>query len=125
MITREMKILLLLRVGLAFSFFYAAIASLIDPLSWVGYFPQFVRHMVPSQMLLMGGFSFVQLVVGGWILSGKNIFIPSVIAVALLLGIILFNISQMPILFRDISILFMALALAIANQKRYTNTSPP
>ena len=119
MITREQKILLMLRIGLAFSLFYAALSSLIDPMSWIGYFPQFVRDLAPSEALLTAGFSFVQLVVGGWILSGKDIFIPSVMAVAMLLGIILFNLSQMAVIFRDISILFMALALALANQKRY------
>lgn len=124
MITREQKVLLLLRIGLAFSLFYAALSALIDPVSWIGYFPQFIRHLAPSEMLLTGGFSFVQLVIGGWILSGKEIFVPSVVAVAMLLGIILFNFSQMDVIFRDISILFMALALAIANQKRYRYPQP-
>ena len=123
MITREMKILLLLRIGLAFSFLYAGLSALIEPTSWIGYFPQFVRHLITSQTLLMGGFSFVQLVIGGWILSGKNIFIPSVVATIMLLAIIVFNVSQMQIIFRDISILFMALALSIANQKRYREST--
>lgn len=124
MITREQKILLLLRIGLAFSFFYAALSSLIDPQSWIGYFPQFVRALAPSELMLAAGFSFVELVVGGWILSGKNIFVPSVIATTMLFGIIIFNLPQMQIIFRDISILFMALALAIANQKRYREIPP-
>lgn len=124
MVTREQKILLMLRIGLAFSLFYAALSSLIDPMSWIGYFPQFVRDLAPSEALLTGGFSFVQLVVGGWILSGKQIFIPSVMAVVMLLGIILFNVSQMAVIFRDVSILFMALALALAHQKRYRDVKP-
>ncbi|TSC62210.1 MAG: hypothetical protein G01um101448_534 [Parcubacteria group bacterium Gr01-1014_48] len=124
MVTREQKILLLLRIGLVFSLFYAALSSLIDPQSWIGYFPHFVRSLAPSELMLTAGFSFVQLVIGGWILYGKNIFVPSILATAMLFCIVIFNMSQMAVVFRDISILFMALALTIANQKRYREEVP-
>lgn len=110
-------ILLLLRIGLSFAFFYAAIAAYLDPSSWIGYFPQFIRTLAPSETLLLTGFGIFEFVLGAWILSGVKIFIPSVIAALSLAGIVIFNWPQMAIVFRDISIVCMALALAAGSYR--------
>jgi len=113
--TNKKTISLILRLGLAFAFIYPAVAAFFDPFSWIGYFPQFVKEVVPNETLLLSSFGLVEIVIGVWILSGKYIFYPSVLAAAILLSIIVFNWSQLDVIFRDISILAIALALVITS----------
>lgn len=101
-----------LRIGVAFVFFYAAIAGLMQPENWIGYFPQFLRKLVP-ETLLLGCWAIFEIIIASWILSGKKIFIPSALASLSLAGLIVFNIPQMDVIFRDISILCTSVALAI------------
>lgn len=110
---------LLLRLGVAFAFLFPPVNAFLDPYSWIGYFPSFLRDIVPD-MVLLHTFGLLEVVIGLWILSGKRIFIPSVAATALLVLIVLFNIGDFQVLFRDLSIAAMALALAVLNrpQKR-------
>lgn len=103
---------LLLRAGIAFSFLYPPLAALQDPDSWLGYFPAFILSLGIEPLLLLHAFGIVEVVLALWILFGKRPFIPSLIAAALLLAIVMCNGVQFPILFRDISIALMALSLA-------------
>lgn len=103
---------IVLRLGLAFAFLYPPINALFDPLSWVGYFPQFVRGYVPDEILLHA-FGVVEIVIALWILSGWRIFWPSLVATLMLLGIVVFNVPNFQVLFRDLSIAAMAFALAV------------
>lgn len=103
---------ILLRVGLAFSFIYPPLAALGDPDSWIGYFPAFILSFGIEPLLLLHVFGVIEVVIAFWILFGKRPFIPSVIAAALLLLIVACNALQFPILFRDVTIALMALALA-------------
>ena|SRR3989338_1912426 len=109
---------LLLRIGVAFAFIYPALAAFSDPYSWVGYFPRFLLDMVGNDLSLLYSFGALQIALAIWILSGKKIFYPSVIATAMLLGIVTFNASQMDVLFRDLSIAAMAGALALLHWKK-------
>jgi uncharacterized membrane protein YphA (DoxX/SURF4 family) len=103
---------LALRVGLAFSFLYPPIAALRDPISWASYFPPFVRE-IADPILLLHVFGVIEVIIALWILSGWRIRIPCLIACALLVGIVLVNFNQFDVLFRDLSIAAMALALAL------------
>jgi len=111
---------LLLRAGLAFSFIYPAISAVFDPYAWVGYFPVFVTA-------LLGDHSFTLLHVWGvfeialalWVLFGVRIFIPCIIMAVALVAVILTNLAQFPILFRDVPIALIAIAVAITNKKKY------
>ncbi len=112
---------LLLRVGAALAFLYPPFAALTgDPYSWLGYFPAFVQGFVPD-LVLLHAFGVVEVVIGLWILSGYKIFIPSLVATAMLLGIVFFNLPQFEVLFRDVSIACLTFALALINfpQKKY------
>ena len=100
----------LLRLGVAFAFLYPAVAAVFDPFSWIGYFPEFMKGYV-SDSLLLHAFGLSEAVLAIWILSGKKIFIPSVLTSLYLAFIVLLNIGQMDVVFRDISILAMSLAL--------------
>lgn len=105
---------LLLRIGVAFAFLYPPIAAISDPTSWIGYFPQFVRNLPIDNILLLHAFGVVEVVIALWILSGWRIRVPAILAVLMLVAIVGFNLSDFPVLFRDLAIAAMALALAVA-----------
>ncbi|MBI2476477.1 MAG: hypothetical protein HYV67_04535 [Candidatus Taylorbacteria bacterium] len=116
---KEVATQLILRLGVAFAFIYAAIAGFIDPQSWVGWFPKFMRDMVP-ELLLLQIWGVFEIILGLWILSGKKIFIPSVLASLSLAGLILTNLAAMDIIFRDVTIFAAALALAVQSYPEKT-----
>ncbi len=103
---------LLLRCGVAFAFIYPAVSAVFDPFSWIGYFPQFMLGIVPDAVLLHA-FGFSEILIGIWILLGWRILIPSLLASLYLTLIVILNFNQMDVIFRDISILFMSLALVV------------
>lgn len=105
---------LLLRIGLAFAFLYPPINAIFDPSAWIGYFPPFMYGIVPDEVLLHS-FGVVEIIIALWILSGWRVFWPSVVAFAMLLGIVVFNVPNFQVLFRDLSIATMALVLAVVN----------
>lgn len=105
---------LILRIGVAFAFLFPAINALFDPYSWLGYFPKFMHGVVPD-LVLLHTFGAVEVIIALWILSGKRIFWPSSVATLMLLAIVLFDSGSFQILFRDLSIAAMTLALAIKN----------
>lgn len=109
---------LLLRVGVAFAFLYPPVSALVgDPYTWFGYFPAFLTGYLPD-LVMLHLFGAVEAVVGLWILSGYRIFLPSALATLMLLAIVVFNPSQFDVVFRDLSIACMALALALINFKK-------
>jgi uncharacterized membrane protein YphA (DoxX/SURF4 family) len=114
MLRKDMKkhpvTFLLLRFSIASVFLYAAIASLFEPQNWIGYFPLFLRHILPERILLLG-FSLYEFLLTVWLLWGKYIFYAACIAAVTLLAIIGSNIGALDIVFRDIAIFFAALAL--------------
>ena len=104
----------MVRIGVAFCFLYAGIAGFLDPESWVGWFPKFMRDIIP-ELLLLKIWGVYEIGTGLWILSGKKIFIPSLLASLSLAGLIATNLSAMDIIFRDVTILATTIALTIAN----------
>lgn len=104
---------LVLRLGLAFAFLYPPYAALSDPLSWEGYFPPFVHTLPVSPLVLLHAFGVVEVVIALWVLSGWKIRLPALAAAALLLAIVGFDINDFEILFRDLALSSIALALAL------------
>jgi len=109
----------LLRLGLSFSFIYPAISALFNPYAWVGYFPSFLAMIPVESLILLHVFGVIEIALALWILFGKNIHIPAIIAAFLLFLIIVFNWKQMDVVFRDIPILFIAVALVIMHKKAF------
>jgi len=107
----------LLRAALASVFAYASIASLITPDNWIGYFPPLLRNLVP-QHLLLGGFSLYEIILACWLLSGKFTFYAAILSALTLSGIVLFNFSQLDVVFRDFAIILSALSLAVFTYKK-------
>ena len=107
----------LLRVAIAFAFLYPAIDGFIEPAAWYSYFPAFVIAIAPATLLLPI-WGIVEIIIALWILSGKHIFIPSLLATFALVAIVLLNIPLMQIVFRDISLALAALALTIQSYRK-------
>ncbi len=101
----------LLRAGLAFSFVYPPISALGDPTSWAAYFPRFVHALPVSTTALLHGFGVVEVVVAVWLLTGWRVRVSAALAAFILLAIVFFNLQNFEVLFRDLSIAAMALAL--------------
>ena len=77
-------------------------------------FPGFLRDLFPGNAtLLLYGFGITEIIIALWILIGRNAFIPSILASLYLSAIVIFNIALLDIVFRDISILAMTLALLV------------
>jgi hypothetical protein len=108
----------ILRWGLAFVFFYAAIAALLDPQNWSQYVPTFVSAIIPTNLFL-AGFSFYQLILAMFLFWGKKIFWSSLLATITLASIVVFDFTVIDIVFRDIGLAFASLALF--EMSRYNN----
>ena len=103
---------LLLRFGLAFVFGYAAISSLLSPNDWIGFLPSFMTHIVDGHLLLKA-MSAYELVLVMWLLSGWQTKYAAFLGALTLAGITFANLSLLPISFRDIGLMFGALALGL------------
>jgi len=117
----EAVVSLLLRVGVAFSFLYAAVQSFRDPTSWIGFFPVFAQDLAEKtigleQMLAV--FSIVEIAVAIWLLSGWRGLQGGLVAAAMLGGIVATNLGAFDIVFRDVPIVFGALAYAVLSHRR-------
>lgn len=110
--SREAIADLVLRIGLAFAFLYPPINALVDSNAWIGYFPQFTRGIV-DDALLLHAFGVVEVVIALWVLWGKYIFYPAAAALLMLVGIVVFNLSEFQVTFRDLSIAAIALYLCV------------
>lgn len=108
----------LLRIGLAFVFLYAATASLQHPLVWVVYLPAFLTKAVAATTLIKI-IAIYELVLAGWLLSGKYVRYCAMLCALTLAGIVLINPSQLSTTFRDVGLVFMALALFLLEKPEH------
>ena len=79
-----------LRLGIAFTFFYAAFSSFSNPFAWIGFFPLWSRGLLPAELLL-NGFSVYEIILGFWLLSGYRPRASSALAALSLAGVVVFN----------------------------------
>lgn len=104
------KAILLLKIGIAFAFIYPALSAFIDPSAWIGYVPAWIDQFIPREIFLLI-FSPIEIVVALGVLFWDNA-LPSIIAGTMLVSIVVLNISELSVVFRDLSIAIMAFALA-------------
>lgn len=109
-----------LRVGLAFAFLYPAISAFASPLTWQGFIPFWMIGLVNVKIFLLVYSSF-EILLAILLLLGKQLFTVSIICVLILFLIVIFNFSAMEIVFRDVSLAFAAIALAILIKKQKIN----
>lgn len=101
---------LLLRIGLAVVFGYAAQASLLHPLEWAGYLPHVLAERADA-VTLVKGLAVYEIILALWLLSGKYVRIAAALSALTMAGILAANMSQLIITFRDFGLLCMALSL--------------
>lgn len=112
---------LLLRISLAFAFLYPPIAAWGDPFTWLAYIPHFVAALWPLPTLwLLHLFGVVEIVLAGWLLYGWRAHIPAALMAFILLFIIVTNTDQFDVLFRDLTIAGLAVALSIRHWPKRT-----
>jgi uncharacterized membrane protein YphA (DoxX/SURF4 family) len=108
---------LLLRIGLAFAFIYPPLSALIDPYAWVGYLPDVFLSLPVESMVLLHIFGLIELIIGILLLLDFHTRKVSAVAGVILFVIVAYHYKQMDVLFRDIPILLMAVALALSNKR--------
>lgn len=106
----------ILRSGLALVFFYASISALINPIDWAGYVPNFIKQIIPVNLFLLIHSS-AEIILGFWLLSGKKILYASLVSAAAMFSIIVFNLTVLDVVFRDVAIMLSAIALAVLHYK--------
>ncbi len=106
----------LLRLGIAVPFLYAAIAAALDPTSWIGFFPSWLQAIIPGGVLL-GLWSWYEVALSLWLISGKKTYYAGGLASLTLLAITVFNLGALDIVFRDVGLLLAAVALTLLAKK--------
>lgn len=106
---------LLLRIGFAATFLYAAVSTLINPDDWADFLPEFLTSIAPAQMLLKI-LAFYQLSLAAWLLSGVRVRWAALLMAATLTSVVAANLDLLIITFRDIALIFAALALALMSK---------
>ncbi|OGY69521.1 MAG: hypothetical protein A2586_00385 [Candidatus Harrisonbacteria bacterium RIFOXYD1_FULL_40_9] len=107
----------LLRIGLSFVFLYAGISSLNDASNWVGFFPRFMQDgllIATNTWMLL--FAMYEITLGVWLIISWKTSHAALCAFLTLCGILVFNLDQMLIVFRDVTIAFSALALVLISK---------
>lgn len=108
---QEKAAILLLRLGLAFVFSFAAFTALTHPENYFKYVPTFISNLVPINLfLLVHGIGEILLSI--WLLTGKWTFWAAFASAILLFIVTLANLTEINILFRNVAIITGALALA-------------
>lgn len=100
----------LLQIGLAAVFVYTGVGGLLQPDFWIGYLPTFLGNLIAPNVLITL-FAMYELLLAIWLLSGLWLRWASLVTALTLTGIVLLNLSSFIVTFRDIGLIFMALAL--------------
>jgi uncharacterized membrane protein YphA (DoxX/SURF4 family) len=107
---------LLIRLGLAFVFLYAAVFMTFAPEKYIVYFPDFMRELVPGYTLLHV-FAAFEVILSVFLIIGKFTFVTAIISFLTMLALTVVNLDMFSVLFRNVSIILSALALAIQTRK--------
>lgn len=102
--------IIILRLGLVAVFAYAALDAFKDPNAWVSYVPAFSNKFIAAKTAL-DLISVTQLVLVLWLLWGKYLRYASLVAIAFLAGLLVFNLDTFLITFRDLGLIAAAGAL--------------
>lgn len=101
---------IMLRLGLAFCFAYAAVAGVLAPNAWAAFFPPVVRNLLPTRTLIII-FGIYQIILAVFILFKRNVTWPALIASLTLLLITFLNLQAFETVFRDVGLAMAALSL--------------
>ena len=119
---KERMVSFLLRVGLASVFLYAALASFMDPETWATFLPKMLRDTFPDQILMfLFAFSIYELLLVAVLLLDTFVYWAAILSALTMIGIVVTNAAGMDVVFRDVAIMFMALALAVLKKPVASN----
>lgn len=108
----------LLRLALALAFLYPPVAAVFDPYSWVGYFPTFLSDAIaPHQILLLHAFGVFEVGLALWVLGTRHVRVPALLMAGTLIAIVLANPAQLSVLFRDLALTLVAIAVAVGKRR--------
>lgn len=99
----------ILRWGLAFVFFYAAVASLLRPQEWVGYVPAFLDNFPIKTVLTV--FSLYELALATLLFISRKLYIASLASLITFGFIVLLNIGALDRVFENVGLAMASLAL--------------
>ncbi|PSO43996.1 MAG: hypothetical protein BRC23_02310 [Parcubacteria group bacterium SW_4_49_11] len=108
---REQYARWILQLGLAFVLIYAGVGALTDPVSWKAYVPGFLSGGLRELVFQISTWG--ELLLAGWLLSGQRLVIPSFLTALFLALIVLFNLSLLDVVFRNVGLMAGALALGV------------
>ena len=105
---------LILRIGLGITFALTGFLILKDDDKWTHMLPQWFSKYLPSARSFMITTAWGDLILGAWILSGYFTGIAASLATLHLLGVLIVSGKhEFHEVYRDIGLLFMAVALAV------------
>ena len=108
---------LLLRIGLALTLGYAAVAALINPDEWAGYLPP-LWDSYSSALLFLKGLAICQLLLAVLLLSGVYLRYAAMLSAGIIAIIFVSNLSILSVTFRDIGLIFASVALALSPEAK-------
>lgn len=106
-----------LRAGLAVVLLYASISAVLDPYSWVGFFPVWLRNTTQDNFLVIAHAVF-STALAVWLLSGRAVRMAATIMALWVITVLSLNFLQIGVVFRDVAIFFSALALIALHTPR-------
>lgn len=115
---------LLIRIGLAFVFTYAAISGFMHPETYLFYMPSFLRE-TPYAELILHVFGIYEILLSLWLLSGKLRRYAALLATITIFAITFANLASFQVVFRNIAIFFSSLALTFLDWEKATITNSP
>ncbi len=100
----------ILRWGLAFVFFYAAVASLLRPQDWTGLLPRFIGDVLPLRLVLTV-FSIYEIALAVLLFIGRKLRLASILSLVTLAAVVIFNLGALDSVFKDVGLAMASLAL--------------
>ncbi len=101
-----------LRIGLAIVFLYPAISAITEPLAWTGFIPPFISSVI-DPILFLHIHSAFELLLVIWFLSNWKVKYPAILGGLFTIAIVVTNLGAFSLVFRDVAVIFMCIALAI------------
>ncbi len=108
---------LLIRLGLAFVFLYAAVFMTFAPEKYIIYFPDFMRELVPGYTLLHV-FAVFEVILSFFLIIGRFTYAAAIVSFLTMFALTAVNLDKFSVLFRNVSIILSALALAVQTRKK-------
>jgi len=108
----------ILRWGLAFVFFYAAVASLLRPYGWSSYLPGFLLTVIPARWLL-SLLAVYELILAVLLFIGRKLYWVSILSVISFAAAVIFNLNLLDAVFENVGLAFASLVLfELVREKR-------